>query len=216
MQRRTLFHIVPEGWLLMATLAVLCLPVGLLLGVWAAIPPLGAIIVCILFFRDAPRRIVAQPRTVVAPADGVIIHRRECHDPYLDREAIKVIIRVNPFGAYFLRSPMEGAVLELDRQLLEENGRPASLIRSDHGGHLVMVVKQGRLFGADPCMKGYGERVGQGRCCGYRRLARQLALLLPVNARMEVAPGDRVRAGKTVLARFVNREPGMQQDARWL
>lgn len=208
MQRKTLFHIVPEGWLVLFALVVILLIVNAVIGVWAALPVLVLMTVCVLFFRDSPRNVPAEPLSVIAPVDGVVIHRRECYDPYLDREAVKVAIRVNPFGAYLLRSPVEGTVVELVGDAVQELGGAASMIRTDEGDELVVAIRRGTLFGQRPCRNGYGERVGQGRCCGNRRLARRVELFLPVNSRMEVALGDHVHAGACVLAKLVHKRNG--------
>ena len=208
MQRKTLFHIVPEGWGVLFALAIVFLIVNAGIGVWAALPVLVLMAVSVLFFRDSPRNVPAEPLSVIAPVDGTVIHRRECYDPYLDREAVKVAIRVNPFGAYLLRSPVEGTVLELAGETVERLGGVASMIRTDEGDELVMAIRYGTLFGARPCRNGYGERVGQGRCCGNRRMARRVELFLPVNSRMEVELGDHVRAGACVLAKLVHKKNG--------
>ncbi|HET7315685.1 hypothetical protein [Salinisphaera sp.] len=208
MQRKTLFHIVPEGWLILFALAIIFLIVNAGIGVWAALPVLVAMAICVLFFRDSPRNVPAEPLSVIAPVDGIVVHRRECYDPYLDREAVKIAIRVNPFGAYLLRSPVEGTVVELAGEAVERVGGAVSMIRTDEGDELVVAIRHGSLLGQRPYRSGYGERVGQGRCCGNRRLARRIEILLPVNSRMEVELGDHVRAGACVLARLVHKQNG--------
>lgn len=208
MQRKTLFQIVPEGWAALFVLAIVFLIVNATIDVWVALPVLVLMAICVLFFRDSPRHAPAEPLSVVAPVDGTVIHRRECYDPYLDREAVKVAIRVNPFGAYLLRSPVEGTVLELAGETVERLGGVASMIRTDEGDELVMAIRRGSLLGERPCRNSYGERVGQGRCCGKRRLAQRVELFLPVNCRMEVELGDHVRAGACVLAKLVHKKNG--------
>lgn len=208
MQRRTLFLIVPEGWMVLCLLVAGLVAANMLVAFWAALAFVPLIVLGIGFFRDSPRDVPAEPLSVIAPVDGIVAHRRECYDPYLDREAVKLTIRVNPFGDYLLRSPVEGTVLELPGELLEEIGGVATHIRTDEGDELVMAIRHGSLFGQRPCNNSFGERVGQGRCCGNRRLAREVALFLPVNSRMEVELGDRVRGGTSVLARLVHKHNG--------
>lgn len=205
MRRKTLFHIVTEGWLVIGGLAIAFVVLNAVVGLAAGAIVLVVIVLAVLYFRDAPRNVPAEPLSVISPADGVIVHRRECYDPYLDREAIKLTIRLDWFGAYLLRSPVEGVVLELPGETVLEMGGVASWIRTDERDDLIMAVRRGTLFGQQPCRNGYGERVGQGRCCGYRRLARQVELFLPVNSRLEVQLGDRVRAGAHVLAKLVHK-----------
>ncbi|WP_348762295.1 hypothetical protein [uncultured Salinisphaera sp.] len=213
MQRKTLLHIVPEGWYVITALTGITLLVNAFFGFWAALPGVALIALAIGFFRDAPRDVPAEPLAVIAPVDGTLRHRRECYDPYLDREAIKLSIDVNPLGAYLLRSPAEGTVLELPHDTLTELGAAATWIRTDEGDELIMAVREGTLFGQRPCRSSYGERVGQGRCCGSRRLARRVDVFVPMNARVEIELGDRVRAGATVLAKLVHKDKGRCRGA---
>lgn len=208
MRRKTLFHIVPEGWVVLLALAVVFAIAYVLISIWLSLVVLVGIVVAAIFFRDSPRDVPAEPLSIVAPADGVVVHRRECYDPFLDREAVRIVIQANFFGAYLLRSPVEGTVVELSGENVEKLGGAVSMIRTDEGDELVLAVRHGSLLGQRPCRINYGERVGQGRCCGYRRLARRIEVYLPMNSRMGIAPGDRVRAGTCVLARLVHKENG--------
>lgn len=213
MRRKTLFHIAPEGWLVLAGLVIALLLFNALIGLWAGALVLVPIALAVAYFRDAPRNVPAEPLSVISPVDGVVIHRREGYDPYLDREAVKLVVRLDWFGAYLLRSPVEGCVLELPGEAVNEQGGVASWIRTDECDDLVMAIRRGTLFGQQPCRNGYGERVGQGRCCGYRRLARRAELYLPVNSRVEVELGDRVRGGASLLAKLVHKTKGKRPSA---
>lgn len=213
MRRKTLFHIVPEGWIVLSALALVLVVANAWVGVWASVIVLVLMALAAAYFRDAPRNVPAEPLSVISPVDGVVVHRREGYDPYLDREAIKLVIRLDWFGAYLLRSPAEGCVLELPGEAVLEQGGVASWIRTDEGDDLVLAIRRGTLFGQQPCRNGYGERVGQGRCCGYRRLARRAELYLPVNSRVEVGLGDRVRGGASVLAKLVHKNKSRRLEA---
>lgn len=208
MRRKTLLHIVPEGWLVLGVLAGLLVIVNAWFGVIAGLPLAVLIVAGAAYFRDAPRDVPAEPLAVIAPVDGRIRHRRECYDPYLDREAVKLSIDLDWFGAYLLRSPVEGTVIELPGDVVAAQGGTASWIRTDEGDELIVAVRDGALFGERPCRNNYGERVGQGRCCGTRRLTRRVDLFLPMNSRVEVELGDHVAAGKGVLAKLVHKQMG--------
>jgi len=206
MRRKTLFHIVPEGWAVLIGLTVAALIVNATVGPLWMLPVLALLVLAALYFRDSPRNVPAEPLAVISPVDGTIVHRRECYDAFLDREAIKLSIRVDMLGAYLMRSPVEGTVLELTGEAIDQLDGVASRIRTDEGDDLIMVIRDGSLFGARPCRSSFGERVGQGRCCGQRRLARRVDLYLPVNSRVEVELGDHVRAGACVLAKLVHKK----------
>ena len=206
MQRKTLFHIVPEGWVILTGLVTVFFIVNALLGFVYGVPVLVVVGVAVGYFHDTPRDVAAEPLAVIAPVDGTVIHRRECHDPYLDREAIRLSLRVSFFGVYLLRSPVEGTVVELLDEIVERQGRAVSQIRTDEGDNLIIAVTRGTLLGERPCRNSFGERVGQGRCCGVRRLARQIDIYLPLSSRLEVELHDTVRAGSCVLAKLVHKQ----------
>ncbi|EIT67585.1 MULTISPECIES: hypothetical protein [Hydrocarboniphaga] len=192
--------IAPEGWVVM--LAVGLGGWGMLwAGCWIAAWGLFALeLPLLLFFLDRARDIQARPRGVLAPVDGRIVYRREAHDPYLDREAVRIGIRVSFWGAYSLRAPKEGEV-----DVVDDSRHRASIIRTDEGEGFVIQVRRGSLLGALPIRVPAGERVGQGRRCGLRRLAREIDLYMPAGARVEVPLGSRVKCGQTLIATIVRR-----------
>jgi phosphatidylserine decarboxylase len=194
--------IVPEGWLPLALLAA-----GVVV-LWDRAEPLRAVLlflsmpVVAYYFADRNREVLSRPRGILAPVDGVVVHRRECFDPLLQREAIRITLKVSPWGAYCLRAPLEGEVLPLN------SGKPvrtASRIQTDELDDVVLRVTRGTLLGVRPVWIPFGERVGQGRRCGVRRLLGELELLLPAHARVEVELGQRVRCGQTLLATLLRK-----------
>ncbi len=147
----------------------------------------------------------SEPLAIIAPVDGRIVHRRECYDHFLDREAIRLSVRVSNLGAYLIRSPSEGVVLEIPADAWPEFSGTATWIKTDEEDDIIMAVTEGSLFGARPCLQRYGERVGQGRRCGVRRLARKMDIYLPANCRVEVEVGQSLRAGRDVLATLMRK-----------
>ncbi len=196
----TIIGIPVEGWVVIAgTVATWRL---LLLVHEAAWGLLALVPLQMLFFADRNRAVPSKPRGVLSPVDGRIVHRRECHDPMLDREAIRVSIRVSLWGAYSLRSPIEGEHVRFSGV-----GDRSSVVRTDEGDEIVIRMRSGSLLGALPIWTPVGDRIGQGRRCGLRRLVRELDLYLPANARVEVAADARVRSGQTVIATLLRKNP---------
>ncbi len=154
--------------------------------------------------RDADRQVPPHPLGLLAPADGQVIHLRECHDPYLDRAAIRLSIAISPVGVYYLRAPTEGTLMELRSCRQCGSIDQASWIRTDEFDDVVLVVRRGSLLGQRPCDAGFGQRLGQGRRCGGRRLARVLDVYIPARCRVDVRLGDKVRAGTDVIATMVH------------
>ncbi len=206
MQRKTLFRVVPEGWGVVVVLFAALILVQWLAPLECTFPFAVLIVVVAFYCRDTPRSIPAEPLAVVAPVDGRVIEAGRANDPFLNRPALRVSIRVNWWSTYLLRSPVEGTVLELAGEVVARQRAVASWIRTDEGEELVMAVVRGSMFGSRPCRGEYGERVGQGRCCGTRRLCRRVDLYLPVGTRADVRVGSRVRAGASVLAKLVHQQ----------
>lgn len=197
-----LLSIVPEGWGVIGALggtAALLFAGGGVLGpaMIAATLPAAA-----RFWADPQHGIACKPRGVLAPLDGTVVHRRECHDPLLGREAIRIVIRAHWWGPYCLRAPIAGDVVPLPTGV---DAPGVSRLRAEDGQDLLLRVTRGSLIGARPVMVGLGERVGQGRRCGLRRLAREIELILPAGWRVEVQLGQRVRSGQTLLATMLRK-----------
>lgn len=152
------------------------------------------------FYSDKSRSVQCRPRGVLAPLDGWVLHRRECHDPILGREAIRIVLRVTRFGGYCVRAPVEGTVVAVPDGSLSG----VSCIRTDEGEAVVLRARSW-FFWWKPVLARIGERLGQGRRCGLRRLTREIEVLVPAAARVEVEVGQKVRSGQTVLATLLRK-----------
>lgn len=196
-----LLSIVPEGWGVIGTLGASAALLSL--GGAVVVPAMlaAAMPAAAGFWADPRHGIACKPRGVLAPVDGIVVHRRECHDPVLGREAIRIAIRTAWWGGYCLRAPIAGEVVALPVGITER----ASRIRADEGQDVVLRATRGGLLGARPVMAEVGDRLGQGRRCGLRRMAREIELLIPAGSRVEVQIGQRVRSGETLLATMLRK-----------
>ena len=195
-----ILRIAPEGWALLLPLLALALfaVVGECWLLATGVIPLAAAVAS--FFHDSPRNTAAKPSGILSPCDGRVIFRRECHDPHLRREAIRIGIAVPFFSNYLLRAPVEGELKELDNA-----PQQISCLQTDAGESIVIAVSRGSLLGAKPVWVAVGDRLGQGRICGKRRLARVIDVYLPSDCRVEIELGQTVRSGETVLATLLRR-----------
>lgn len=205
-----LLNIVPEGWGVIAALG----GGAVLLAATAAASTAATLValtmlVAARFYGDWRHGGACKPRGVLSPVDGRVIHRREGHDPVLGREAIRIVIAVSWSGGYCLRAPIAGAVSAPPGAFCPRTSR----IRTEEGEDIIVRAPSsgrfggwlGRLTGARPMMLNVGQRVGQGRRCGLRRMAREIEVLVPAGARIEVEPGQRVRSGETLLATLLRK-----------
>jgi phosphatidylserine decarboxylase len=199
-----------EGWPFLAiAVAVAALVAGFSL-LWS-IPFWIVALFVLQFFRDPPREVPGNAKTVVSPADGRVVAVEKAHDPYLDREAIKVSVFMNVFNVHSNRAPVDGEVKQiwynagsfvnaaLDKASTE-NERNALWIRADAGADVTCVQVAGLIARRILCYAKAGDRLERGQRYGFIRFGSRVDVYLPPNARIKAALGDKVYAASTILA----------------
>jgi phosphatidylserine decarboxylase len=163
------------------------------------------------FFRDPARPVPGDARSVLAPADGRIVAIEPTRDPWLDRDTLKVSVFMNVFNVHSNRSPVDGEVKQrwyhrgafVNAALAKasvENERNALHIRSTTGHDITCVQVAGLVARRILCYVAEGARLVRGQRYGFIRFGSRVDLYLPVDVRVKVAIGDKVRATSTVLA----------------
>lgn len=195
-----------EGWLSLFLVGGVAATVLYQIG-WLWSVPLWVLIGVLLFlFRDPARIVPAAPLAVVSPADGRVTLVETCHDPYLERDARRVTIRMHPYGVFSTRSPAEGKMLEPKRDSSTSADVPHGVwLQTDELDDLVIVMNRGPLRNPPRCYVQFGERVGQGQRCGFITLGSTVDIYLPLNSRIKVQEGSRVHAGADVIAQLVHK-----------
>ncbi|MGH8600903.1 MAG: phosphatidylserine decarboxylase [Burkholderiales bacterium] len=200
-----------EGWPFVAAAVVAALVVQVFAGIiWAW--PLWLLALFVLqFFRDPPRRIPGDPRTVLAPADGRVMAVERVRDPWLDRDALRISVFMNVFNVHSNRSPVDGEVRDawyhpgkfLNAALAKasvENERNALWLRTADGADITCVQVAGLVARRILCYVKKGEQVARGQRFGFIRFGSRVDLYLPPDARPVAAVGDKVHATATILA----------------
>jgi phosphatidylserine decarboxylase len=194
-----------EGMPFLLSTAVLAGVVWNLAGWLFAVPVLLLLTWLFLIFRDPRRPIPASPLGVVSPVDGRVVEIDLSDCGVVHGEVHRVLIQVDSFGTYTARSPVEGKIMDLRCDL--PDGRPALdqnglWVRTDEDQDVLLQFR-GHRFGIAPrAFARFGERVGQGQRCAYLRLTRIAEVQVPLDSRILVTVGQRVRAGADLLARL--------------
>ena len=92
----------------------------------------------------------------------------------------------------------------------DEDDEDGEVALEDEGDDVLIAAGRGGLLGQRPCLVPVGERVGHGRRCGLRRLARCIDVYIDESSRAKVCPGQSVRAGTDVLA-ILKRKPAEEE-----
>ncbi len=194
-----------EGWSYIAL--TVCLALVLHLFSWKlALPAWLATAWLLLVFRDPPRDIPARPLGILSPVDGKVLSVEQANDPYLKREALRIVISMRWFDVYSLRSPTEGKVVEtwLPGSDSKSDASAILWIQTDEKDDVVTSILGGFWLWKPMCETRSGERVGQGARCGFMRFGSKVELMLPKLAVATVKPGDVVTSGESVIANLIH------------
>lgn len=205
--------IAKEGWPFLAASGAAAVATTVFAGwLWSA--PLWLIFVFVLqFFRDPPRSVPSDAKSILAPADGRIVVIEPALDPWLQRETLKISVFMNVFNVHSNRSPVDCTVVQrwyhpgkfinadLDKASTE-NERNALHLHTADGQDVTCVQVAGLIARRILCYVDAGAKLERGQRYGFIRFGSRVDLYLPKDVRVKVGVGDRVQATSTILAEF--------------
>lgn len=203
----------PEGWPFVLGGAAFAVVVYLLLPRGAPLAALGLLLALfsLWFFRNPDRTPPPGTGLVVSPADGRIVYAGESPPGrYAATAGKRVSVFMSGIDVHVNRAPVSGRVTavryhkgafhvaSVDKASLmnEQNG---VTITTPEGRKVTYVQIAGIVARRIVCDLKEGDEVRQGQRVGMIRFGSRVDLYLPAEARLPVAPGDRVRAGESVL-----------------
>ncbi len=163
------------------------------------------------FFRNPARRVPAGEGIVVSPADGRVLKIEDVEGgSLLNGRRRKISIFMNVFNVHVNRSPCSGTVTairyhkgkflsaDLDKAS-ELNERNEILIRTREGVDILTVQIAGLIARRIVCWIKEKMYVNIGERFGMIRFGSRLEVFLPIEAKVLVKEGDRVKAGETLI-----------------
>jgi len=194
-----------EGWpFILVLLGVL----GVLLWFRWWIPSVFAAVLLALtinFFRDPERMPPEQEGVFLAPADGRVV-RAEASG-----SGSRVDIFMNVFNVHVNRAPMAGRIAHMQYfpgrfinasfdKASEHNERNRIEMKTEGGEHFVFTQIAGLLARRIVSYVAVGDCLGAGQRTGMIRFGSRVDCEIPAGFALCVEPGQRVRAGETILA----------------
>ena len=214
--RSQLSPVHPEGYPFISGFALVAI---VLMWLW---PPLGWLAVvatawCVYFFRDPARVTPACEGILVAPADGRVSRVADVVPPAElalgERPLTRISIFMSVFNCHVNRSPLAGRIerivyragafvsADLDKAS-ESNERNMFVIASAGGTRIGVIQIAGLVARRIVLFVREGESVAAGQRIGMIRFGSRVDVWLPSAAQIAVRPGDRVRGGASILARW--------------
>jgi len=185
-------------------------------SVWLSVIFLALFLFTIAFFRDPNRCVPADPKLVVAPADGRVSDIVELDE----KEVLKIKTRrigifLSIFDVHTNRAPIDGRIIyrqhheglcldARDPDCAEKNEAMTWAFENSRG---TIVVRQltGAIARRIVAWANVGDELKKGERFGMIRFGSRTELCLPIDAEVLVKTGDHVFGGSTVIARLPDR-----------
>lgn len=173
----------------------------------------GLTLFVVYFFRNPERRAVADPASIISPADGKIIFSGLVEEKkFLKEQVHKLSIFMSPMDVHVNRMPVTGWVSELaynKGQFLTAfhdkasslNEQNAVVIKNEAGEKILFVQIAGWLARRIVCYLKPGELWKQGDIFGLIRFGSRMDVYFPLSYDVCVVMGQKVKGGETLLAR---------------
>jgi phosphatidylserine decarboxylase len=179
-------------------------------GVLAAI--FGALgIFLVSFFRDPERAAPADEGAILSPADGTVLSIGTAPESP-PGAARRISIFMSVFNCHVNRAPVEGVLADyaycpgkklaaFEEKCSTENEQNRITVRASRGAvifkQIAGVLARRIVFYPRP-----GDRLARGQRIGIILFGSRVDLFVPDGAEVSVKAGDKVKAGKTGLARW--------------
>ncbi len=176
----------------------------------------GGLILFILivrFFREPKREPVLDESAVIAPADGTIVIVKKVYEPeYLKAECTQVSIFMSVFNVHANWFPVNGKVLyykyhpgrylvAMHPKSSEKNER-TTVVTERNGIPILTRQIAGYIARRIVCYAKEGSNVKMGDQMGFIKFGSRVDLFLPLESRIQVTKGQKVKALRTIIAKL--------------
>jgi phosphatidylserine decarboxylase len=186
---------------------------------WLAVVPGVLLGLVVYFFRDPQRTIPTDESAIVSPADGTIAEITELdHYDFFDGPAVRIGVFLSIFNVHVNRAPRAARVVDMHYKPGEFLNaiNPESALRNEFmwigmeeidrpERRFAVRAISGLIARRIVCALRPGQAVGRGEKFGMIKLGSRTELILPRDeVQVEIAVGDKVQAGSSRLASYVN------------
>src|SRR3984893_1193578 len=171
------------------------------------------ILYTLFFFRDPDRTIPADPKAMVAAADGVVKDSSEVEETeILKTKMRRVGIFLSVFDVHTNRAPFDGRIIYrqhheglcLDARSPDCSEKNEAMIWGFENPRATLVVRQltGAIARRIVAWSDVGDEVSKGQRFGMIRFGSRTEVYLPLAADVLVKVGEHVAGGSTIIARL--------------
>lgn len=193
----------PEGFRYIAPVVISAVVVQFYVPLLAI--PLWLVALFLMYlFRDPQYNLASVPLALVCPVSSTVSKISKEFNPYLECDAIRIDFEMSLTDCYNLLSVTEGKIKNFWLNH-PDKGNTQKLrtvwVQTDENDDVVMEVHASRT-GQLMCYQAAGERVGQGKKCGFLPFGAIVSVYLPAGCVVELNKGDKVSAGKDIITHW--------------
>ena len=173
---------------------------------------LGFLIIILQFFRN-PKRIAPPNNDIlVAPVDGKVVVIEEVEEPeYFKGKRLQVSIFMSPINVHVTRYAMSGDIkyskyhpgkylVAWHPKASTENERTTVVVHNSSFGDVLYRQIAGALAKRIVNYAKQGDKVVQGADAGFIKFGSRVDLFLPLDTKLKVSLGDKVKGGIQAIA----------------
>lgn len=148
---------------------------------------------------------------MVAPADGKVVYVGECiEDRFLRERVFKISIFMSVFDVHINRVPVSGRIMDVfyrkgrffsanlgKTSLLNEQN--ALFLETEDNRRVLFIQIAGLIARRIVCWIKKGDDVTKGQRFGLVCFGSRVDVFLPLETKIDVKVGQRVRGGETIL-----------------
>jgi len=164
------------------------------------------------FFRNPKRKIMANDKTILAPADGKIVIIKEVFEKeFYNEKRLQVSIFMSPFNVHVTRYPVGGVIIfnkyhpgkylfAWHPKSSELNERTSVVIKNKVFGNILYRQIAGALARRIVNYASEGREIKQGDESGFIKFGSRLDIFLPLKTKVNVSINQMVKGGISEIA----------------
>lgn len=170
------------------------------------------LILILQFFRNPKRITQINDNQIIAPVDGKVVVIEEVEEPeYFKGKRLQVSIFMSPINVHVTRYALSGVVkyskyhpgkylVAWHPKSSTENERTTIVVENKSFGPVLYRQIAGALAKRIVNYAVEGEQVIQGTDAGFIKFGSRVDVFLPLNTKLNVKIGDKVKGGVQVIA----------------
>jgi phosphatidylserine decarboxylase len=170
------------------------------------------LIIVLQFFRNPKRNTQIDEDVIIAPVDGKVVVIEEVEEPeYFKGKRIQISIFMSPINVHVTRYATNGVVkyskyhpgkylVAWHPKASTENERTTVVLENKSFGEILYRQIAGALAKRIVNYAKVGDKVVQGADAGFIKFGSRVDVYLPIEAKVKVRLGDKVKGGVQVIA----------------